>query len=365
MYLLDNLMKKTFIFGVLYVLFHVFIETNFLRNLLVILAAFSVTGNIFDLVWYFLPKRMLPDIQDKAVLITGCDTGFGYEFAKKLDSLGVLVFAGCLYSEGDGAKELKSSCSDKLKIIQLDVTQDEQVGNAVERVTSILQENKKELWAVVNNAGIIGPGEIEWTPIDVFQKIYDVNTLGQVRVTKAFLSLLKMSKGRVVNVISAAGYLTGPLMTSYSMSKHAAVSLSNGLRQELMKWSISVHTIEPWFYRTDMMNDDKIDLIIQKNWDNTAKKVQEEYGEGYVDKIKEIERSADLISRPRSAINEVVDALTHATVGRNPKLRYIPGLIGFLFTTASSILPTELFCTIIYIIFPKVNNLKSESKKLK
>ncbi|KAJ4437241.1 hypothetical protein ANN_17376 [Periplaneta americana] len=71
MYLLDNLMKKTFVFGVLYVSFHVFIETNFLRNLLVILAAFSVTGNIFDLVWNFLPKRMLPDIQDKAVLITG------------------------------------------------------------------------------------------------------------------------------------------------------------------------------------------------------------------------------------------------------------------------------------------------------
>ncbi|XP_069689225.1 retinol dehydrogenase 16-like [Periplaneta americana] len=304
MYLLDNLMKKTFVFGVLYVLFHVFIETNFLRNVIVILAAFSVTGNIFDLVRYFLPKRMLPDIQDKAVLITGCDTGFGYEFAKKLDSLGVLVFAGCLYSEGDGAKELKSSCSDKLKIIQLDVTQDEQVGNAVERITSILQENKK-------------------------------------------------------------GYITSPLLTSYSMSKHAGISLSNGLRQEFMKWSISVHTIEPWIYRTDIMNDDKIDSIIQKNWDNTAKKVQEEYGEGYIDKIKVIERSFDLISRPRSAIYEVVDVLTHATVGRNPKLRYIPGLIGFLFTTAFYILPTELFCTMIYIIMPKVNNLKSESKKLK
>ncbi|XP_069689223.1 estradiol 17-beta-dehydrogenase 2-like isoform X3 [Periplaneta americana] len=319
MYLLDNLMKKTFIFGVLYVLFHVFIETNFVRNLLVILAAFYVTGNIFDLVWYFLPKRMLPDIQDKAVLITGCDTGFGYEFAKKLDSLGVLVFAGCLYSEGDGAKELKSSCSDKLKIIQLDVTQNEQVENAVERVASILQENKKELWAVVNNAGIAFPGEVELTPIDVFQKTYDVNTLGQVRVTNAFLSLLKKSKGRLVNVISAAGYLTGPLLTSYSMSKHAGISLSNGLRQELMKWSVSVHTIEPWFYRTDIMNDDKIDSDIQKNWDNTAKKVQEEYGEGYLDKVKWTQNFTLQTSRPRSAMYEVVDSLTHATVGRNPK----------------------------------------------
>jgi NAD(P)-dependent dehydrogenase (short-subunit alcohol dehydrogenase family) len=62
-----------------------------------------------------------------------------------------------------------------------------------------------DLWAVVNNAGIAAFTEIEWCSVDQFQRILDVNVLGVVRVTKAFLPLLRHSKGRVVNVASLAG----------------------------------------------------------------------------------------------------------------------------------------------------------------
>ena len=61
------------------------------------------------------------------------------------------------------------------------------------------------LWAVVNNAGIAAFTEIEWCSVDQFQRILDVNVLGVVRVTKAFLPLLRYSKGRVINVASLAG----------------------------------------------------------------------------------------------------------------------------------------------------------------
>ena len=61
------------------------------------------------------------------------------------------------------------------------------------------------LWAVVNNAGIATFTEIEWCSVDQFQRILDVNVLGVVRVTKAFLPLLRYSHGRVVNVASLAG----------------------------------------------------------------------------------------------------------------------------------------------------------------
>jgi NAD(P)-dependent dehydrogenase (short-subunit alcohol dehydrogenase family) len=64
-----------------------------------------------------------------------------------------------------------------------------------------------DLWAVVNNAGIAAFTEIEWCSVDQFQRILDVNVLGVVRVTKAFLPLLRHSKGRVVNVASLAGQL--------------------------------------------------------------------------------------------------------------------------------------------------------------
>ena len=62
-----------------------------------------------------------------------------------------------------------------------------------------------ELWAVVNNAGIACSSEIEWCPISTFQQQFDVNTLGPVRVTKAFLPLLRESQGRIVIVASVAG----------------------------------------------------------------------------------------------------------------------------------------------------------------
>ena len=57
----------------------------------------------------------------------------------------------------------------------------------------------------MNNAGIGCMCEIEWCPLDTFQRIFDVNTLGIVRVTKAFLPMLRESQGRVVVMASMAG----------------------------------------------------------------------------------------------------------------------------------------------------------------
>lgn len=61
----------------------------------------------------------------------GCDSGFGHHLAKRLDALGYPVFAGCLDGNGAGAKELKRSCSKRLQIVEVDVTKDDSVNNAV------------------------------------------------------------------------------------------------------------------------------------------------------------------------------------------------------------------------------------------
>ena len=62
-----------------------------------------------------------------------------------------------------------------------------------------------ELWALVNNAGVIERGEIEWMPMESCMKQFEVNTFGVMRVTKAFLPLLRKSKGRVVTTTSTGG----------------------------------------------------------------------------------------------------------------------------------------------------------------
>lgn len=63
-----------------------------------------------------------------------------------------------------------------------------------------------DLWAVINNAGIsLGTPECEWCPLDRYQRVMDVNFIGVIRVTKAFLPLVRKSRGRIVNVASIAG----------------------------------------------------------------------------------------------------------------------------------------------------------------
>jgi short-subunit dehydrogenase len=119
---------------------------------------------------------------------------------------------------------------------------------------------------VINNAGISTHSLIEWCPVDSLSKLIDVNTIGVVRVTKTFLPLLRESQGRIVIVASAAGNsnnflheflakfsLTGrvaiPFLAAYAMSKAATISLADGLRRELRTWAVTVHTIEPSFYK--------------------------------------------------------------------------------------------------------------------
>ena len=76
-------------------------------------------------------------------MYTGCDSGFGNKLARKLDQKGVTVYAGCLFPDGEGATDLKNSCSSRLKIVHIDVTSDDLVHNAVDTVKSTLG-NKSE-----------------------------------------------------------------------------------------------------------------------------------------------------------------------------------------------------------------------------
>lgn len=106
---------------------------------------------------------------------------------------------------------------------------------------------------MVNNAGILSLLEIEFGDMTPFTRQMDINCFGAVRVSKAFLPLLRRgslsSRGRVVNVASLAGRFTMPGFVAYCMSKGAVITFSDGLRRELAKWGIEVVCIEPHLYR--------------------------------------------------------------------------------------------------------------------
>lgn len=88
----------------------------------------------------FHAENGLSDGFGRAVLITGCDSGFGHHLAKKLDCMGFTVFAGCLCPEGPGAQSLVEEGSDRMKVLQLDVTKDEDISLAKDFVQANLPE---------------------------------------------------------------------------------------------------------------------------------------------------------------------------------------------------------------------------------
>lgn len=210
----------------------------------------GVTFLVLTLVLGWAIGRCLPnprlDPAGKAVLITGCDRGFGRLLAQRLDSEGFKVFAGCLFPESDEARALERGSKSDLRVIGLDVTNDKQVADAAQDVQRHLNEH--ELWAVVCNAGVNLFLEFEWMKQRDVEWMFDVNVHGTTRVTRAFLPLLRRSRGRLVLVASYAGRVAPVWIVPYAMTKAAIISLADGLHRELAKWKVTVSTIEPTYY---------------------------------------------------------------------------------------------------------------------
>ncbi|KAH9494034.1 peroxisome assembly protein (Peroxin-2), variant 6 [Dermatophagoides farinae] len=274
----------------------------------------------WTLAYYFFEifNQEMIDPVGKIVLITGCDSGFGNRLACRLDRMGFHIYAGVLLPDGDGAKQLQQKCSNRLKIMQMDVTKPEEVNNVVEQI----KQSGMPLWALVNNAGIGISVPFDWgNDIDVYRKVFDVNIFGVVRVTKSCISLLRQSNGRIVNVASLAARITSPLSSHYSMAKHSVRVFSDALRREIGSSSkMKIITLEPSFYRTDIINHDSMNRMRRKIFDETPEDIRENYGEKYFrifDKSNQMTES--IIKNDYEA---VIEAMIMAVAGENPKLYY-------------------------------------------
>src|SRR3954454_15027530 len=176
---------------------------------------------------------------DGAVLITGASTGIGEATALQLQKAGFRVFAGVRKPE-DGDRLRAAGVT----VIQpLDVTKQDDIDAALETVAQAL--NGSPLRGIVNNAGIGIGGPLEALDLDDFRRTLEVNTTGQLAVTKAFLPLLRKSKGRIVNMSSIGGRVSQPFAGPYIASKFALEGITDVLRVELLEWHIDVIAIEP------------------------------------------------------------------------------------------------------------------------
>ncbi|XP_054717033.1 17-beta-hydroxysteroid dehydrogenase type 6-like [Uloborus diversus] len=267
---------------------------------------------------YFVKEKVPPE--NRSVLITGCDSGFGHLLAKRLDSIGFHVFASCLFPEGKGACDLKKQCSKRLQVLGLNVKEDDSVKSAFKFVKENL--GTSEFWALVNNAGILKGIDVELTKMKDFRENFEVNVFGPVRTTKAFLPLLRQSRGRVINVTSRGGRLSFPFMTPYLMSKFAAVGFTECLKQEMDVWGVKVIAVEPDMFSTGLIARDNVMKTIDESFSSSDDEVKEDYGEKY---IKEFEQLIEFTLRLGSSnTSAVVDALEDAVSLTHPCSVYKP-----------------------------------------
>ena len=169
-------------------------------------------------------------------LITGASSGMGEEMAKYLAGMGwdlILVAR-----RTDRLKSVENSLPKNIKItiISADLSNPENAKNLFEKV----KDRKIDL--LINNAGFGIFGEFAEVDLDREIELINTNVTAVHILTKLFLQrFLKEDKGRIINVASSAGFLAGPLMSSYYASKNYVVRLTQAIYEELRRKKSNVH----------------------------------------------------------------------------------------------------------------------------
>ncbi|MEE6501464.1 hypothetical protein FKM82_004195 [Ascaphus truei] len=272
-----------------------------------------------------LPRGSL-QVQGKEVLITGCDTGFGFALAKLLHKIGFTVFACCLLKDknGAGAMELVNMQCDRMHVLQLNVCSEEESNEAVEFVKKHLKDPEKGLWGLVNNAGISTFGEVEFTTLDKYKEMADVNLWGTVRVTKAFLPLIRRAQGRVVSMTSMLGKMASPSRSGYCISKYGVEAFSDCLRQEMYQWGVKVIVIEPsnFIAATGIFTREGVEKRADEMWEEASDIVRDDYGKSHFS--HQVARMKSFVNSGMKDMTLVLDAITDALRSKYPYTRYNP-----------------------------------------
>jgi len=272
------------------------------------------------------------DREDSNVLITGASSGIGAACALELDRLGWRVFAG-VRSPGDG-RRLGDKASGRLAPLQIDVTDSAAIAEAARTLAAAV--GPAGLAGLVNNAGIAVAGPWELLPLEEFRRQLEVNVIGQVAVTQAFLPLIRAARGRIVFMGSVSGRVASPYVGPYAASKHALEAISDSLRVELRPWGICVSILEPGSVQTPIWGKARADA------DRLTRQMSPEGEALYGDQIARMHAATERIAARGMPVERIVRAVVHALSARRPKTRYPLGGDARRFLILSKFLPDRL-----------------------
>lgn len=251
--------------------------------------------------------------KNQTVVLTGASTGIGKATALHLDQLGFRVFAG-VRKEADG-EGLKRESKGTLTPLLLDVTDASSISRAVEAVAT---QTDGQLYGLINNAGIGLGGPLELVPMTKTRKLMEVNVIGLLATTQAFVPLLRKARGRIVNIGSLAGLVAMPGASAYAASKFAVQAITDSLRLELKPFGIRVTIVDPGAVESALWEkgrSQKQDIL-----DAASPELLQLYA-------PLIEVGKRLGENPRDIMpaSHVVKEVMHALTSSSPKPRYLVG----------------------------------------
>jgi NAD(P)-dependent dehydrogenase (short-subunit alcohol dehydrogenase family) len=248
----------------------------------------------------------------KHILITGASTGIGYDAARYLIERGYHVF-GSVRKQAD-AERVQAALGERFTPLLFDVTDEVAVKTAVSQVTE--KVGKDGLFGLVNNAGIAVPGPLMHLTLEQMRQQLEVNVIGVLTVTQAFLTLLGANAngshppGRIVNISSVSGRTAYPFFGAYAASKHALEAMTDVLRRELSIYGINVIGVNPGPIQTPIW--DKAEEIDPAPFVGTDYEKALLYSQDYA-----IERG-----RRGLPVEVVSRVICEALESRRPKSRY-------------------------------------------
>jgi NAD(P)-dependent dehydrogenase (short-subunit alcohol dehydrogenase family) len=261
-----------------------------------------------------------------SIVITGATAGIGRAAAILLAHKGHRVFA--CGRDASALAELDRA-HDGITALSMDVTDREAVQQAADRVTEALGGKAPDV--LVNNAGVALAGPLEALADEDWERQFQTNVLGLVRVTRAFLPAMRQRRrGRIINVSSVAGRVTVPFFGPYNATKHAVESISDSLRHELQPHGVTVLVIEPGAVRTRFGSLEEAQLA---HWIEAAP--------AYAPQLRALKAwHQDLHSKGADPVR-VAGAIVAACESVNPPARQVvPLLPGSVFIILKSLLPT-------------------------
>jgi NAD(P)-dependent dehydrogenase (short-subunit alcohol dehydrogenase family) len=182
----------------------------------------------------------------KVWFITGCSTGFGRHLAEEALAKGEQVAVTARNTAS--IQDLVAQFPDTSIAIELDVTNPQQIKNAVEKAV----QHFGRIDVLVNNAGIGYFAAVEESEEPEVRRMFEINFFGLMNMTNAVLPIMRAQRsGHVVNISSIGGYVSFPGVGLYNATKFAVAGFSEALAKETAPLGIKVTIVAPSGFRTD------------------------------------------------------------------------------------------------------------------